>query len=85
MKLRARVLQRPDDRGTEDVSRDSYDEQLAESGIEHELVPLAEAMPADKYNFAPSPAIFAPGQKVEYDGVRTFAQIVTQASPRGGR
>ena len=37
----------------------------------------AQAMPADKYNFAPSAAIFAPGQKVQYDGVRTFAQIVT--------
>jgi hypothetical protein len=37
----------------------------------------AQAMPADKYSFAPSAAIFAPGQKVQYDGVRTFAQIVT--------
>lgn len=37
----------------------------------------AQAMPADKYGFAPSAAIFAPGQKVQYDGVRTFAQIVT--------
>ena len=37
----------------------------------------AQAMPADKYNFAPSAAIFAPSQKVQYDGVRTFAQIVT--------
>jgi hypothetical protein len=37
----------------------------------------AQAMPADKYSFAPSSAIFAPGQKVQYDGVRTFAQIVT--------
>jgi hypothetical protein len=37
----------------------------------------AQAMPADKYSFAPSAAIFAPSQKVQYDGVRTFAQIVT--------
>ena len=37
----------------------------------------AQAMPADKYSFAPSAAIFVPGQKVQYDGVRTFAQIVT--------
>jgi hypothetical protein len=37
----------------------------------------ATAMPADKYSFAPSAAIFAPGQKVQYDGVRTYAQIVT--------
>ena len=37
----------------------------------------AAAMPADKYGFAPSAAIFIPGQAVKYDGVRTFAQIVT--------
>jgi hypothetical protein len=37
----------------------------------------AQAMPAEKYGFAPSAAIFVPGQKVQYDGVRTFAQIVT--------
>jgi hypothetical protein len=37
----------------------------------------AQAMPADKYDFAPSAAIFAPGQKVQYGGVRTYAQIVT--------
>jgi hypothetical protein len=37
----------------------------------------ANAMPADKYSFAPSAAMFAPGQKVKYDGVRTFAQLAT--------
>jgi len=37
----------------------------------------AAAMPADKYGFAPNAAIFIPGQAVKYDGVRTFAQIVT--------
>ena len=37
----------------------------------------AKAMPADKYSFAPTQAIFANGQKVQFDGVRTFAQIVT--------
>jgi hypothetical protein len=37
----------------------------------------AKAMPAEKYNFAPTQAIFVPGQKVQYNGVRTFAQIVT--------
>lgn len=37
----------------------------------------AQAMPAEKYGFAPSAAIFVPGQAVKYDGVRTFAQIVT--------
>ena len=37
----------------------------------------AQAMPAERYSFAPSAAIFVPGQSVKYDGVRTFAQIVT--------
>ena len=37
----------------------------------------AQAMPADKYSFAPSAQIFAPSQKVQYDGVRSFAEIVT--------
>jgi DinB family protein len=41
-----------------------YDVQL--SGIEKEMVPLAEAMPADKYDFAPTGGAF--------QGVRTFAQ-----------
>lgn len=40
-----------------------WDSQLGM--IESEFVPLAEAMPADKYNFAPT------GGK--FDGVRTFA------------
>jgi len=40
-----------------------YDGELTE--LERELVPLAEAMPADKYNFAPTNG--------EFHGVRTFA------------
>jgi len=40
--------------------------------IESELVPLAEAMPADKYNFAPTHGEFA--------GVRTFAQQVAHVA-----
>lgn len=43
-----------------------YDQLL--SMVEHEMVPLAEAMPADKYNFAPTNG--------DFKGVRTFsAQI----------
>ncbi len=38
------------------------------SGVEREFVDAAEAMPADKYNFAPSNG--------EFKGVRTFAQQV---------
>jgi hypothetical protein len=45
--------------------------------LENLWMGAAKAMPADKYNFAPSQAIFVPSQKVQYDGVRTFAQIVT--------
>lgn len=36
--------------------------------VEHELVPLVEAMPADKFNFAPTQGNF--------NGVRTFAEQV---------
>jgi hypothetical protein len=45
--------------------------------LENLWMGAAQAMPADKYNFAPSAAIFVSGQKVQYDGVRTFAEIVT--------
>jgi hypothetical protein len=45
--------------------------------LENLWMGAAQAMPADKYGFAPSAAIFASSQKVQYDGVRTFAQIVT--------
>jgi hypothetical protein len=38
------------------------------SGVEKEFVPAAEAMPEDKYSFAPSSG--------EFKGVRTFAQQV---------
>jgi hypothetical protein len=43
-----------------------YDRNLA--GVEGELVPLAEAMPADRYNFAPTAG--------EFKDVRTFRQQV---------
>ena len=46
------------------------------SGLEKDLVPLAEAMPADKYNFAPSSDLFKPGLNPDYKGVRTFAQTI---------
>ncbi len=53
----------------------SFDDALTR--VETLWMGAAQAMPADKYSFVPSPAIFAPSQKVQYDGVRTFAQIVT--------
>jgi hypothetical protein len=42
--------------------------------MEGEMMGLVKAMPADKYDFAPSQAIFAPGQKTEFDTVRNFGQ-----------
>ena len=38
------------------------------TNVEHEVVPAAEAMPEDKFNFAPTQG--------EFNGVRTFAQQV---------
>jgi len=46
----------------------------AVTGLEKQLVPLAEAMPADKYSFAPNSDLFKPGVTVDYKGVRTFGQ-----------
>jgi len=46
----------------------------AVTGLEKQLVPLAEAMPAEKYGFAPSSDLFKPGVTVDYKGVRTFGQ-----------
>jgi len=46
-----------------------YDNQLRIP--ESEVIPLAEAMPAEKYNFAP------PAKAGEFAGARTFMQQVT--------
>lgn len=42
--------------------------------FEGEMMEVAKAMPAEKYNFAPSQAIFVPGQTTKFEGVRTFGQ-----------
>lgn len=47
------------------------------SMTESEVVGAAKAMPADKYSFAPSQSIFAPGQTTQFDTVRTFVAQVT--------
>jgi uncharacterized damage-inducible protein DinB len=57
----------------------SYDVMLA--SYEKEFMRLAKAMPAEKYNFAPSAAIFVESQKTDFlspnnKGVRTFAEQV---------
>jgi hypothetical protein len=52
----------------------SFDGML--SGMESEFVPLAEAMPAEKYDFVPSAAIFVAGQGTEYATVSSFRKMV---------
>ncbi len=47
---------------------------------ENDAMGVVKAMPADKYNFAPSVAIFVPGQGVKFDTVRTFVQQVTHVA-----
>ena len=47
---------------------------------EGEMMGVVKAMPADKYGFAPSAAIFAPGQPVKFDTVRTFVQQITHVT-----
>lgn len=42
--------------------------------IEHEMMGAVKAMPDEKFGFAPSAAIFVPGQTTEFATVRTFAQ-----------
>ena len=42
--------------------------------IEGEMMGAVKAMPAEKFGFAPSQAIFVPSQKTEFATVRTFAQ-----------
>lgn len=56
----------------------AFDSQL--SVVEGEMMSAVKAMPADKFDFAPSQAIFAPGQKTEFVTVRTFAQQVTHVA-----
>src|SRR5271170_2405280 len=52
----------------------SFDGAL--SGVEKEFVSLAQAMPAEKYDFVPSAGIFVAGQGSEYATVSTFRQMV---------
>ena len=52
----------------------SFDGML--SAFEEEFMGAAKAFPAEKYDFAPSAAIFAAGQGSEYAGVNTFRATV---------
>lgn len=47
------------------------------SNVEKDFIALLEAMPADKYSFAPSASLFKSPESVDFKGVRTFAQLVT--------
>ena len=64
--------------GTIATPAEAFDSQL--SVIEGEMMGAVKAMPADKFDFAPSQAIFAPGQKTEFATVRTFAQQATHVA-----
>jgi uncharacterized damage-inducible protein DinB len=56
----------------------ALDSQL--SLIEMEMMGAVKAMPADKFGFAPSAAIFVPTQKTEFATVRTFAGQATHVA-----
>ena len=45
--------------------------------LETEVMGVAEAMPAEKYGFAPTAETFAPGSPAKYGTVRTFAGQLT--------
>ncbi len=45
--------------------------------FENNILSLAEAMPADKYDFAPSNDLFKPGSPAQFASVHTFAWQVT--------
>ncbi len=48
--------------------------------VEEEMMSAVKAMPAEKFGFAPSAAIFVPGQTTEFATVRTFAQQATHVA-----
>lgn len=52
----------------------SFNGQLTD--FETEMMGVAKAMPADKYSFTPSAAIFVPTQTTEFKGVRSFGSMV---------
>ena len=64
--------------GTIAAPSTAFDSQL--SLIEDEMMGAVKAMPADKFGFAPSAAIFVRGQKTEFEKVRTFAQQATHVA-----
>jgi hypothetical protein len=49
---------------------------MAVTRFENNLLSLAQAMPADKYSFAPSADLFRTGAPAQFATVRTFAQQI---------
>jgi len=45
--------------------------------FENNLMAMAQAMPADKYSFAPSPEVFKAGSPAQFATVRTYGQELT--------
>jgi uncharacterized damage-inducible protein DinB len=64
--------------GTIATPEKAIDSQL--SLIEGEMMGAVKAMPADKFDFAPSAAIFVPAQTTQFATVRTFAQQATHVA-----
>ncbi len=52
-------------------------ENVMLSAFEEEVTGVVKAMPADKFNFAPSSATFAPAQDAKFTGVRSFSGQAT--------
>src|SRR6202044_2207528 len=48
--------------------------------FEQEFMGVAQAMPADRYGFAPTAATFVPSQGAKFEGVRTFAQEISHVA-----
>ncbi len=51
--------------------------QQAVTRFENNLMAMAQAMPADKYSFAPSSDTFKAGSPAQFATVRTYAQEIT--------
>jgi len=64
--------------GTIATPSKAFDSQL--DLIQEEMMGAVKAMPAEKYGFAPTAALFVPGQKTEFAKVRTFAQQATHVA-----
>ena len=50
---------------------------------EGEMMGVVKAMPADKYNFAPSAAIFVPSQKADFTSTKGREDIWADGGPYG--